>query len=444
MSDALRVFCFALLIRVIYISVFVDLAGLGTEDQIVYLTARQSVLEHGLFSVPPERVPGYPIVLALLSLPFGNNNLVLLGVQALIDSATCVLVGALTWSVLGRGFFVAGVLSALNLNMVVLSAMVLTDTLFLFFFTLFLYFLVRFAKQHSTMDHMCCLLFLCVATMVRSASYLLLPAVLCGLTIWSISVGTTAKRASIQLLTGIALVTALLGPLHMRNWQEYGSVSFVSQGGTTLLGWVVPASYQYSGQGSYQQGQVLARSRLEQALAGDGMNSLPMNPFDASEYQRVVAMSILKELGWANLVKAWCVGSVVNLAAPSAAFAPAVRAMKHSSFYETDGRGILEKIIKYVTNSTAASYLVILALGSVTSLIFLLGAVVGWWQFLRVSISTLATEDKAILVAFSFVVAYFLLITGPIIGVKYRLPIEPIMTVFATFAMYRFLPGIRR
>ena len=30
-------------------------------------------------------------------------------------------------------------------------------------------------------------------------------------------------------------------------------------------------------------------------------------------------------------------------------------------------------------------------------------------------------------------VSYFLIITGPIIGVKYRLPIEPILTLFATY-----------
>jgi hypothetical protein len=30
-------------------------------------------------------------------------------------------------------------------------------------------------------------------------------------------------------------------------------------------------------------------------------------------------------------------------------------------------------------------------------------------------------------------VGYFLAITGPIIGVKYRLPIEPILILFATY-----------
>jgi Na+/glutamate symporter len=38
----------------------------------------------------------------------------------------------------------------------------------------------------------------------------------------------------------------------------------------------------------------------------------------------------------------------------------------------------------------------------------------------------------------SFVVIYFIAITGPIVGVKYRLPIEPIMTMFFAYAFVYF------
>jgi len=34
-------------------------------------------------------------------------------------------------------------------------------------------------------------------------------------------------------------------------------------------------------------------------------------------------------------------------------------------------------------------------------------------------------------------VGYFFAITGPIIGVKYRLPIEPILTLFVTYFLNR-------
>ena len=36
-------------------------------------------------------------------------------------------------------------------------------------------------------------------------------------------------------------------------------------------------------------------------------------------------------------------------------------------------------------------------------------------------------------------VGYFLVVTGPIIGVKYRLPIEPLLTLFASYSVLIFL-----
>ena len=36
------------------------------------------------------------------------------------------------------------------------------------------------------------------------------------------------------------------------------------------------------------------------------------------------------------------------------------------------------------------------------------------------------------------IIIYFVAITGPIVGVKYRLPFEPILTMFFSYALVRF------
>ena len=49
------------------------------------------------------------------------------------------------------------------------------------------------------------------------------------------------------------------------------------------------------------------------------------------------------------------------------------------------------------------------------------------------------TGQNREMVLFSlFIIIYFMAITGPIIGVKYRLPIEPIMTMFFSYALVKF------
>jgi hypothetical protein len=210
-----------------------------------------------------------------------------------------------------------------------------------------------------------------------------------------------------------------------------------------MLGWIVPGAYQYSGRGSYEQGQAVARKRLQQALANDRLPALPENPFSASRYEASIAKSVLMELGWPSLVKAWFVGSMVNLVAPSAASAPVVRAMDHPSFYGTTGTGVVEKLVNYLSQSSGALYFLILGLGSLTSLLFFLGAARGWWILAR---RRGAVRDREFgllaAIAFALMAVYFLLITGPIIGPKYRLPIEPMMTVLLAAAIFH-LPRFR-
>jgi hypothetical protein len=268
-------------------------------------------------------------------------------------------------------------------------------------------------------------LFISLATLVRPSSYYLLPILLIGLVSWRLWHRDTILKIGTLVVLYSVIVGVLLGGIHQRNYQQYGSTALVSQTGTHLLGWVVPATYQYSGQGSYQEGQQLAKERLTSALQRDHLEILSPNPFESSSYQANVGKDILFELGFLNMLKAWVVGSTINLLAPSVAYSPALRSMEHPSFYETEGSGIVEKLFNYIKNSSEFLYLLILAVGTIISIIFTMLALVGVFKM----ISALPPITVTTLL---LLVGYFFVITGPIIGVKYRLPIEPILTLFVT------------
>ena len=206
------------------------------------------------------------------------------------------------------------------------------------------------------------------------------------------------------------------------------SKSIVSQTGTHFLGWVIPATYQYSGLGSYQEGQQLAKKKLTEALANDQLDDLPSNLFERSSYQSKVGKEILTEFGFYRVAKAWLVGSSINLIAPSVSYAPALRTMEHPSFYETPGNGILAKLFNYIKNSSGLIYISILVFGSFFSISLILLALFGFFRMF-------GSVNFPSLFALAMLIAYFMAITGPIIGVKYRLPIEPILTIFATNAI---------
>ena len=122
------------MLRVGYIFQFFLPTYLEAEDQLLYIALAQSILQEGIWpALVSERTLGYPIILAGIFYIFGSEYFLVLMFQALIDSFTCLLIGLLVVKILQKniGLF-AGILSAFNLNMIVLSSMALTETSFLF------------------------------------------------------------------------------------------------------------------------------------------------------------------------------------------------------------------------------------------------------------------------------------------------------------------------
>jgi hypothetical protein len=244
------------------------------------------------------------------------------------------------------------------------------------------------------------------------------------------------KQIVYSLLLYLIPIVIAFGPIHHRNYYEYNSFSLTSQGGGHTLYWVVPATYQYSGQGSYQEGQSLAKNYLKSAMLRDGFQMSSNNQFKDSSYRMQVAKEIFADLGLLNMLHAWSSGTVINLLTPSIAHAPVVRSMPHPSFYETPGNGAVEKLINYVTNTDGLFYLSIISIGTLISLVFLVVSIFGFYKVVQSVL--LGRQSRDVLVFSLFIIIYFVAITGPIVGVKYRLPIEPILTMFFSYALVRF------
>jgi 4-amino-4-deoxy-L-arabinose transferase-like glycosyltransferase len=430
-KDGLIIFFLALLVRVGYAFLFVEPEYLFTEDQTLYIKLAQQFPDSGFLGLTPERMPGYPLFIASIYSIFGEVMWNVILIQILLDSISCIMIATIAHLLFDKGFWIAGVLSSINLNMVILSSTFLPDTLFLFLFILFLFSFSQYLQNKNIRWFFLLTLFISLATLVRPSSYYLLPILLIGLVGWRLWERDTVIKISKLVALYLLVVGTLLGSIHQRNYQQYGSIAFASNTGPHLLNWVVPAVYQYSGQGSYQEGQKLAREKLAFVLQNDHLERLPSNPFASSSYQANVGKELLFEFGFMNILKAWVVGSTINLLAPSVAYAPALRAMEHPSFYETEGSGIVDKLLQYIKNSSGLLYLSILAVGTIISIIFTILSLLGLFKIFS-SVSLVTTTSLILLVC------YFLAITGPIIGVKYRLPMEPILLLFVVNFLTRF------
>ena len=429
-KDGLIIFFLALLVRVGYAFLFVEPEYLFTEDQTLYIKLAQQFPDSGFLGLTPERMPGYPLFIASIYSIFGEVMWNVILIQILLDSISCIMIATIAHLLFDKGFWIAGVLSSINLNMVILSSTFLPDTLFLFLFILFLFSFSQYLQNKNIRWFFLLTLFISLATLVRPSSYYLLPILLIGLVGWRLWERDTVIKISKLVALYLLVVGTLLGSIHQRNYQQYGSIALASNTGSHLLNWVVPAVYQYSGQGGYQEGRQLAKEKLALALQRDHLERLSLNPFESSAYQTNIGKNILLDFGFMNILKAWVAGSAINLIAPSVAYAPVVRTMPHPSFYEAKGAGAFEKLINYIKNTSGFLYLSILAVGTIISITFTMLALIGVFKMIS-ALPPITTTTLLLLVG------YFFAITGPIIGVKYRLPIEPILTLFVTYFLNR-------
>jgi len=239
-------------------------------------------------------------------------------------------------------------------------------------------------------------------------------------------------------LHGAAIVlifSAIIGTQMFNNLEEHGHFAYTSQTGTHALFWVYPQANEFA-KGTPRDDSVFEmRTRYGEYQKQHSINIDATNPYERSAFKQDVASIALWELGVWNLAKAWTSGAIINVFAPAAINAPPVRNMDRPSFSETKGKNPLEKIRNYLNDNITFSLVIIPALSLTLIARVLLG--VGLFKSWIPDSNTFPMPDakkpeisRVQILHLIFVCTYFAILTGPIVGAKYRLPLEPVIDVF--------------
>jgi hypothetical protein len=105
-----------------------------------------------------------------------------------------------------------------------------------------------------------------------------------------------------------------------------------------------------------------------------------------------------------------------------------VRALPKPSFYNTPGAGLWQKARVYLFDDPGRYQLVLVA-GALAMVPFLALEAIGFVMLARASPWAAAFAAA--------VIAYFLLISGPVAGPRYRMPMEPVLIVLAAIPLAR-------
>ena len=432
------IFFMALVIRLINIAIS-DFSrdAMLFEDAALYwttATSGQTFLNNAYLAIfsQTERMPGYFLFLAAIVGIFGENFLPVLIIQSIIDSITCVLIGALGFYIYPKHCGVFGWLAAVWPNLFIHSGLILGDSLFVFFFVWFLLSFTRFLHKPTILAAMATGVALGLATLVRPTTQfiillapILLPLILI---ISKMKIRETILNGSVIFAVSVVCVA----PLLIKNAVKYDSFALTSQNGTHLQNWVASEVVILRDGVGRKEAVTRLQSKTNKALAKLSP-SQQINPFARSSQQVDTALDEIVATPTQVIVKSWMQGAVINLAAPALMIDKRIRQLPHISF-ASDTRGNLYARTWQFLSGSSSIYAVALVASAAGAIIVSFIQLAGFFVQVRV--------NMMLAVLSALTVAYFLLISGPVGSPKYRLPIEPILIIWfgcALLSLWKFM-----
>jgi 4-amino-4-deoxy-L-arabinose transferase-like glycosyltransferase len=432
LRNALIVFVVALAARWLYDAIlyigFGDRGLLGP-DSPGFIATAQSFADaigagkiHGWQWVGPD--PSLMPLFTLLLTGFvglaGKLALVLfVAVQGVVDAGTCVLAAAIGARFAPRYAIWSGLAAALTPTLIVLSGLVYTDTLFVFFATAALYGTIRWLEAPRWRWAAWSGLALGLAALTRILIVPWAPAAILLMFGALLFRGRLRPVHAAQLLATGSILALCIAPVAGRNLVLHGAWALTPQTGNHLVYWVLPIVRQETDGTAPEK----TRAEANAALVARYGKVPHGNPFDSSAKLAAYAGDALWKLGWRALARAWAFGAAINLASPAVVLVPPVQDLPHAGFSDTPGRSFGEKLRNFMFGAGDRLYAWLLTIGLLGVALCRSIQVIGLVALLR------RGGDKAKLLLLAGWCAFILAVSGPIASPKYRLPIEPALTV---------------
>ena len=426
LNSIIIIFCAALVVRLINLAIS-DFSpdAMLLEDAALYwttATSSQTFLDNAYLAIfsQTERMPGYFLFLTAIISIFGENFLPVLVVQSVIDSVTCVMIGALGRYIYSKHWEVFGWLAVVWPNLFIHSGMILGDSLFVFFFVWFLLSFTSFLHKPTILAAVATGAALGLATLVRPTTQfiiLLAPVLLPFILIIS---KMKIKEAIFNSFIIFVVSVVCVAPLLIINGTKYDSFALTSQNGTHLQNWVASEVVMLREDVGRHEAVKLLQTKTDTAITT--LSPIQQsNPFVRSAKQVDTALHEIVATPTHIILKSWMQGAVINLAAPALMIDKRIRQLPHISFAGDTRGDLIARTWQFIAESSSIYVTALIASGA-GAIVISLFQFAGFFVQLRVNM-TLAVLS-------ALIVAYFLIISGPVGSPKYRLPIEPILIIW--------------
>ena len=365
-----------------------------------------------------ERMPGSFWYYKILIYFFGNNLFLLLSFQALLDSATCVVISKSAKLVDKSLEKIVGFLAVVSPTMIITSSQILSDTLFLLFFSITLYYFLFTFYKKSFFSLFSAGLMLGLSTFIRAATY---PLIFLTLPVaYILNFRWAYKRKILFCILGFFIISLLpLSPRIANNVINHNTLALTSQTGAHLSHWFVPGVL-YVSRG-YDREKALEFINEKISLYGEA----DYDYYENSKIKTKVALNILSEEGYFNIVFALGKSAIINIFSPALLVDQRVRNLPHPSYVNSKSLSNWFEVLR--TTKEFHEYFVIFLLSIVLATICSFFTVFGFCLFIY--------RQFYLTLLGSGLIAYFIVITGPNVSPKYILPFIPLIFLWQAAAL---------
>jgi hypothetical protein len=406
-----------------------DPAALLKDDAASYHDSARALLETGTFSVSPHpplypqvyRTPGYPSFLAAVYAVAGERPAAAVLVQLFLSVATIALAYLLARGLWGaRVALLAAALLALDVSSLLFSLLPLTETLFTFLLVAALAcgaaLLTRPERRRWALGLG---LLLATCTLVRPAAYYLALPVAVGVLVHALRAGWGARAAAWTLALLLLPYCAVIGGWRYRNHRLSGNSAFTQVDATVLL------LFRGSAIVARRDGIGMAEARARVEAAYDVRPDDPRTTRDNERWRRAGIALIRQNPGiYARVVAS---GVLQTLLVPGGLTLGRTDSPAPEPGWRDEARGggavatLRERLAR-----RGPLYSATFALDALLVVATLLAAAYG--------LARLAARRRISVVDVYLlgVVLYLLLVhAGPTAGVRTRVPIAPVLALYA-------------
>ncbi len=439
----------AVALRLAYVGIVGWLGGdfNNGSDSGKFIKRALSLLEHGeivyldfgVLIPDTARMPGYPYFLAGIFSLFGHEHLWVVSIiQAFVDGSTVIAIGFLAGAINSRWALPAAGLACVWATLIIYASFVLSDTLFLAFFTWGLCACAWAGRsRHRALLLIAAGIAFSLALQTRT-TLMFFPYLILPLTAYLLSsVGGMRWNRSIALAAIPAILIILsVVPQIVRNNANYGHPVVTTQSGNHAMD-VVDQFLRVCPQCIVEGMEDQMYTDLQIRLAA---LSIPeqRNPVILNSVRRDVALNYLKQIPISAMLHGTIAG-VLRSTSQTAVYETGHQMRWNPQFFSAiNGSGIAERMFKFARTVATDPFLLIWALAQAATLSALLFQIVGTLNGIR------CHTVRPYIIFLLTVAAYFLMLNGPFGNARYGMPLTPIVVILTAAGLLAVIDRLRQ